>query len=141
MFGPILGLYVLMNIFSKENSDKAIFKILVTSYSCLKVASLAFVPFIVKGQFYAIIGRLLPIHRGLLHSYWAPNFWALYAVMDLSARRVFVFKPQLFLRLFKKNKIPLSNLCNGLTGEKSFAILPNIHPSTNLILIGLLHLV
>lgn len=88
-----------------------------------------------------IVERLFPIKRGLLHAYWAPNFWAIYSSLDLFLRRVFIIKPEIYQKIFKVQEIASSNLCNGLTGEKSFSVLPRITPLTCVILIGLFHMV
>jgi alpha-1,3-glucosyltransferase len=46
---------------------------------------LAFAPFVVAGgvgQLGQIFKRLFPFQRGLIHDFWAPNFWALYYFLD-----------------------------------------------------------
>lgn len=139
VFAPVVGLFVL--IFTLSKSSDYFYELLIISYSCIKIVLISFLPFLIKGQFIDIIKRLFPVQRGLLHSYWAPNFWALYSCLDLALRRFFISNPHLYSKFSRNFDIPVSTLCNGLTGEKSFSILPDISPITSIILIGLFHLV
>jgi len=65
---------------------------------------------------YAMYARLFPFHRGLMHAYWAPNVWALYAAAD-----------RVLLRLQHKT---LASTSRGLVGDTVMGALPNVPPST-----------
>lgn len=72
-------------------------------------------PFIQLGQLRQLLERLFPFKRGLLHSYWAPNFWALYTFVDLILGVAFKIKVE--------NKSTL-----GIVGLHENCLLPNITP-------------
>ena len=76
-------------------------------------------------QLIHIKNRLFPFDRGLLHSYWAPNFWAIYSLID----KLLLFNDKKFNnKEYKKKNISSlgATSINGVTKETGFDILPNI---------------
>ena len=69
--------------------------------------------------------RLFPFKRGLLHAYWAPNAWALYAAADRAlgalGARVGALQPQ-----------HLPSPTSGLVQETIFKVLPQVSTHTRL---------
>ena len=101
--------------------------------NCLKLASLilsiftlSLGPFILNGQLKQLIARLFPVKRGLTHSYWAPNFWAIYNCLDKA------------VGIFIGNKQSLkASMTGGLVQEFKHQNLPSISFLTCTILVFL----
>ena len=73
-----------------------------------------------------LLARLFPFKRGLCHAYWAPNFWALYSLLD-----------RVLILILSKWGISIANvsfLTRGLVGDSEFAVLPTIKPAVTFLL-------
>src|SRR5690606_37881386 len=81
---------------------------------------ISFGPFIYLEQIHQVISRLFPFKRGLVHSYWAPNFWSLYTFADVVLGRFFG------LQSVHKSTI-------GVVGLSETNILPIITPKITFI--------
>ncbi|RKF81157.1 Dolichyl pyrophosphate Glc1Man9GlcNAc2 alpha-1,3-glucosyltransferase [Golovinomyces cichoracearum] len=127
---PAYFFFLLRKYCLKTNS---IFRI--RTKNCFKLAvglilifSAAFGPFFYWGQTSQLFGRLFPFSRGLCHAYWAPNFWALYSLID----RILIYVAPLCGLSLEKNA--LNKLTRGLVGDTAFAVLPEITSQTTFIL-------
>ena len=79
----------------------------------------AFAPFVATGQAAALLVRLFPFGRGLVHAYWAPNVWALYAAAD---RALAALLPRLGIHVVAQ----AAGMTGGLVGVAQFAVLPQV---------------
>ena len=79
----------------------------------------AFGPFLTQSngtdQMIQIFSRLFPFGRGLLHTYWAPNVWALYCAADMGLA--------LLLQVPRESGLSPSS---GLQGSFEPMVLPNV---------------
>ena len=121
----------------------------------LSVLIITFLPFIIisiktksLSQFIQIKERLFPLNRGLLHTYWAPNIWALYSLIDKVLYYSYTnFSKQIpiidkicsfFLKYkdysYKRNTSSTGAGENGVSKQTGFDILPDINMKiTNII--------
>jgi alpha-1,3-glucosyltransferase len=75
-------------------------------------------------QMTQMLSRMFPFGRGLLHAYWAPNVWSIYAFMD-----------RLLLTLQPTTNQRVTSLTRGLVGETApFSVLPDITPRVTMLL-------
>ncbi|KAK6975359.1 glycosyl transferase [Biomphalaria glabrata] len=87
------------------------------------VFAVSFGPFIYLNQFGQVLSRLFPFKRGLLHAYWAPNFWALYSGVDKVLTIVGVKSG-----IMTADNVQSGSMTSGLVQEYNHTALPSIPP-------------
>ncbi|XP_071121179.1 dolichyl pyrophosphate Glc1Man9GlcNAc2 alpha-1,3-glucosyltransferase-like [Mytilus edulis] len=107
-------------------------RIIMLGFVVISVFCLSFGPFIVMDQLPQVLSRLFPFKRGLCHAYWAPNFYALYNVVDKAAT-LFCKK----YNLLNVSDLGSAMMTGGLVQEFQHTVLPSISPLVTLILTGL----
>ncbi|KAI9849725.1 MAG: glycosyl transferase [Thelocarpon superellum] len=122
---PAYFVYLLRAFCLGRNSvfDLRIVNFIKLGASVAGVFALAFGPFVYWGQIPQLLSRLFPFSRGLCHAYWAPNAWALYSFAD-----------RLLLIGLAVDPTAVKSVTRGLVGDTSFAVLPEIAPSTTFLL-------
>eukprot|EP01040_Poterioochromonas_malhamensis_P007560 gene7560-8162_t len=84
----------------------------------------AFAPFLIfggKDQLHQMFTRLFPFGRGLIHAYWAPNFWAFYVFSD---KLLGIVLPRIFVSI--QIVSDGLNSSSGKVGNYTLAFLPQI---------------
>eukprot|EP00890_Picochlorum_soloecismus_P000534 jgi/Picsp_1/1481/NSC_04959-R1_dolichyl pyrophosphate glc1man9 c2 alpha- -glucosyltransferase len=122
---PAFGAYYL-GVLLEISLGQSMILLVQLSLASLLVLFVTFWPFYQSGAMLDIVSRLFPVQRGLVHAYWAPNFWALYAGADK-------------LISFLLNRVGLGKLVasqgtaaltGGLVGTSSFSVLPEVSSGT-----------
>jgi alpha-1,3-glucosyltransferase len=109
--GPIFLVFFLRHFVKSDLKRFALLALIVFG-----ILLACILPIYLTGQLGAMLGRLFPFHRGLVHSYWAPNMWALYLSIDRIIGK---------LLGVSSNGSPTS----GIVGDVPLNILPEISPS------------
>ncbi|XP_066902455.1 dolichyl pyrophosphate Glc1Man9GlcNAc2 alpha-1,3-glucosyltransferase isoform X2 [Halyomorpha halys] len=130
---PAYGVYLIRNYCLVRKRGKI--DMLTSLWRLTKLAGIgsvvlfiSFGPFVFMGQLKQLILRLFPFKRGLCHSYWAPNFWAFYNVIDKMLSKIIVF-------LYPDTYYPQGVMTSGLVQEYEHYILPSIYPSVTAALV------
>jgi alpha-1,3-glucosyltransferase len=145
--------YIVINNIKKKKFKKLIINLVLIGLGILSVLIITFLPFIIisiktksLSQFIQIKERLFPLNRGLLHTYWAPNFWALYSLLDkilyyayknYSNQFSIIDKVcSFFLKYkdynYKRNTSSTGAGENGVSKPTGFDILPDISMKTTI---------
>ena len=126
---PAFFMYLLVHYVLRDQAGKAKEN---SVMKFMKLAIITIIPFVVSfGPFFVVDGfegikqifsRLFPFGRGLVHEFWAPNFWALYMFFD----KIVYFA---MTRIFKSSQlqlIPKEEI--GVNPNTHLKVLPNIPP-------------
>ncbi|XP_059912025.1 probable dolichyl pyrophosphate Glc1Man9GlcNAc2 alpha-1,3-glucosyltransferase [Gadus macrocephalus] len=133
---PAYGIYLLRCFcFTQDNTDSSLrwrsfspVRLVSLGAVVLSVTAASFGPFVAMGQLPQVLSRLFPFKRGLCHAYWAPNFWALYNVLDKALSMLGVR-----LGLLDVAGLPKASMTGGLVQEFQHAVLPSVAPPAALL--------
>lgn len=113
---PAYVAYLARHYLWRERSLVAVLKLGAATLLPFAAALLPFAP----STYPQILRRLFPFARGLTHSYWAPNAWALYSFADRA------------LGFARGNSLAAST--RGIVGQVAFANLPQVGPRATFVL-------
>lgn len=141
---PVFAVFLIQrHCFVKNSTGAASFSVV----RFLQLASVAAAalgaalgPFLLQSngveQMLQIFARLFPFGRGLVHAYWAPNFWALYCFADklapLELRKV---SPGALSGLQNTTTSRVVNSTSGIVGDFAFNLLPPVSAATCMIIL------
>ncbi|KAG0501262.1 hypothetical protein HPP92_001334 [Vanilla planifolia] len=78
---PLYFVYLLRH-YCNGGSARAMLRFSMMALAVVAVFVVTFGPFVYYSQIQKVFHRLFPFGRGLCHSYWAPNIWVFYIVVD-----------------------------------------------------------
>ncbi|KAK4744249.1 hypothetical protein SAY87_010561 [Trapa incisa] len=126
---PVYFVYLLRHYCWGRGLLKGFFRLSVMGITVISVFAAAYGPFAYHGQIQQVLLRMFPFGRGLSHSYWAPNIWVFYIILD----KMLVF---MLRKLGFSFNPPISSFTGGLVGDvSSFSVLPKITPLTTFIIV------
>lgn len=133
---PAFGIYLLKNYCLEGGSKKfnrTVFleRVMQLGIVVILVTAVSFGPFILIGQGSQVFSRLFPFKRGLCHTYWAPNVWAIYNIMDKVLLKVFAASTFLNKGFSINGSVinATGSMTSGVLQSYEHIFLPTITPS------------
>nr|CAG4651009.1 EOG090X06YP [Simocephalus serrulatus] len=126
---PVYFVYLLRSYCVEIHKSKLIFhfqRLVKLGAVVVATFTLTYGPFI--GQFQQVLSRLFPFeNRGLCHAYWAPNFWALYNLLD----KILTFIAHK-VGWIDAVSTGTASMTGGLVKEFQHVVLPSVGPKATL---------
>lgn len=145
---PAVFLFLLCEYcYNKRHGHFSLTRFAVLGASVVGVFGFSFLPFVVNmtqlstadmsdmlANVKQIFARMFPFERGLTHSYWAPNVWAMYNSLNKTA--LVMLKILRLEEYFQQGDMRVASLTGGLVGlDQGFhALLPQIRPLHTIVL-------
>eukprot|EP00123_Amoebidium_parasiticum_P000599 comp11442_c0_seq1/m.5858 comp11442_c0_seq1/g.5858 ORF comp11442_c0_seq1/g.5858 comp11442_c0_seq1/m.5858 type:complete len:495 (-) comp11442_c0_seq1:360-1844(-) len=122
-FAPAYFVYLLSAYCFDQKTKGFLFgRFVALGVSVVAVFALSFGPFVAGGHLAQVLSRLFPFKRGLVHAYWAPNFWALYTATDK------------LLATLQGVGSGGAVMTGGIVGEATHLVLPQVTPFATLLI-------